>query len=542
MAPKESNKTHLQAFDTKGDYFAIVMNNTDGYILKIWDVLTNNPIQEYTFDCEISSCCFSYLPISTLSMEKNKKKRKQASSTNHEELPSLALGCSNGQILLYSMTRSKVVAALKDQHVKSVSAALIDGKHCFSICEDNKLVKWDLNSLSVVESIVLPVKLPIQRLSISESTLLMAHHSIFLYDLESKTLSSELKGHDEVVDSIVVSPEGSLFVSSSLNSRSINVWNINSKLKNKNGLITIFNADSNVRNITFTSNSQIAVQTENGKVYFFEIKKKTATPSEFSFITAEKSVIQIFNVKAVDGCLITARGNELMPVFEKVKVEDILSQSELIRDAILLKQTSLEFSKKDETMKDVNFVLPTDYNLPDLAAVPKGTEEALKKLSEGLSLEDQLAEKMTIKEVGSGTLTTDSMTSILIQALHTNDIQLLEDVLHVNDAKLISSTLEKLPSNYVIPFLNAIIERFEGKYKRGYSLMAWIKAIFVSKMSYLVTIPDFHNRIRILYNLVDSRLHTFDKVMKLYGRLDLVVQQVLFYHFLYIDCSKGKGC
>jgi len=112
-----------------------------------------------------------------------------------------------------------------------------------------------------------------------------------------------------------------------------------------------------------------------------------------------------------------------------------------------------------------------------------------------------------------------------MQALHTNDNALLEIVLQVNDLTIINSTIQRLPSSFVLPFLTTVVEKFQTKPARGIALINWIRAVLVQHTSYLMTVPDLLRNLAPLYSTVDSRLASFKKLMKLSGRLDLIMSQ-----------------
>jgi hypothetical protein len=55
-----------------------------------------------------------------------------------------------------------------------------------------------------------------------------------------------------------------------------------------------------------------------------------------------------------------------------------------------------------------------------------------------------------------------SLTSVpfsSVQALHTNDKQLLESVLAVSNPTVVANTMQRLPQDKVLPFLNQLIAR-----------------------------------------------------------------------------------
>lgn len=121
-----------------------------------------------------------------------------------------------------------------------------------------------------------------------------------------------------------------------------------------------------------------------------------------------------------------------------------------------------------------------------------------------------------------------SLQTILTQALHSNDNELLEYCLQSgrqNEA-LIKRTVERLPTTYVLPFVTRMIDKFQGKPSRGLYLVPWIRETISTHTSYLVSVPDLASSLSTLYQTVDTRLAVFKKLLQLSGRLDLLIAQV----------------
>jgi len=56
--------------------------------------------------------------------------------------------------------------------------------------------------------------------------------------------------------------------------------------------------------------------------------------------------------------------------------------------------------------------------------------------------------------------------------------------------------------------------------------VTWIRAILIEHTSYLITLPDLVKSLSGLYLIVDSRLSVFKKLLKLSGRMDLLLSQI----------------
>ncbi len=119
-----------------------------------------------------------------------------------------------------------------------------------------------------------------------------------------------------------------------------------------------------------------------------------------------------------------------------------------------------------------------------------------------------------------------SLQALLEQALQTNDDGQLEMCLCVTDGRVIDATVARLAAPKVIPLLTALIARFEAKPARGAALLPWLRSVLVQHTGHLMAVPGLVQRLARLYQTVDARLATFKKLLKLDGRLDVVLSQL----------------
>jgi len=103
---------------------------------------------------------------------------------------------------------------------------------------------------------------------------------------------------------------------------------------------------------------------------------------------------------------------------------------------------------------------------------------------------------------------------------------LLESCLGISDEVIIRNTVERLPQGYIVPFLSAVIEKFQQRPARGIIVTSWIRAILVSHAGFLMTVPNLVQALSALYLTVDARLTLFKKFLGLSGRLDLLLAHV----------------
>ncbi|KAK4046414.1 Small subunit (SSU) processome component [Microbotryomycetes sp. JL201] len=131
-----------------------------------------------------------------------------------------------------------------------------------------------------------------------------------------------------------------------------------------------------------------------------------------------------------------------------------------------------------------------------------------------------------------------TLTTTLIQALHSSDGPLLESCLTHSSPTLIRSTVKRLPpGSLVLNLLEALVERLgRGKrgaksleaasVKRSRALIEWVKQVLVIHVGFLVTVPSLVTRLAALHASLTRRLALEPTLLALHGRLDLVVSQI----------------
>jgi Fe2+ transport system protein B len=63
--------------------------------------------------------------------------------------------------------------------------------------------------------------------------------------------------------------------------------------------------------------------------------------------------------------------------------------------------------------------------------------------------------------------------------------------LSISDTRVIDTTIKRLPSSVVIPFMNAIVARLESTPSRAQALVPWIRATLVHHATYVTTGRDW---------------------------------------------------
>ncbi|KAK9760862.1 Small subunit (SSU) processome component [Basidiobolus ranarum] len=119
-----------------------------------------------------------------------------------------------------------------------------------------------------------------------------------------------------------------------------------------------------------------------------------------------------------------------------------------------------------------------------------------------------------------------SIVSVLVKALHSNNIKLLETSLAEVSPEVALTSVQRLPSTYVVPFLDTLVSQFQLAPNRNSVNLRWIKAVLLVHNSFLMTIPEVVKRMSNFYKSVDQHSTSYKRLLNLSGRLEMVNSQI----------------
>ncbi|KAI5791743.1 WD40-repeat-containing domain protein [Peziza echinospora] len=119
-----------------------------------------------------------------------------------------------------------------------------------------------------------------------------------------------------------------------------------------------------------------------------------------------------------------------------------------------------------------------------------------------------------------------SLTTVLTQALKTNDYQLLESCFVAAKEKSILSTIRRLDSTLAVTLIEKLAERIAQRPGRASQLGAWIRWTIVAHGGYLVSLPNLMGTLAGLHSVLATRAGSLPKLLQLQGRLDMLSAQL----------------
>ena len=125
------------------------------------------------------------------------------------------------------------------------------------------------------------------------------------------------------------------------------------------------------------------------------------------------------------------------------------------------------------------------------------------------SFPDPMADRQALmRTTGDDGLTAPSgtsLTTVLTQALKTNDKDLLESCFHTKDLQSIRSTIHRLQSQHVATLLQRLAERIYKRPGRTGTLITWVQWSLIAHGGYLASQPDVMKKLKSLSQVIRER-------------------------------------
>ncbi|NXT47574.1 WDR43 protein, partial [Pluvianellus socialis] len=501
-----------------------------------------------------------------------RKKRKSEVAEVDKQLDILAIGTAVGSILLYSTVKGELQSKLDGGHDNKVNCVRWHQDNCclYSCSDDKHIVEWNAQTCKV------KCKWKGDNSSVSSlcispdgKMLLSAGRTIKLWDLETKEVYRHFTGHATSVSSLMfttVKPTnenkpfdgitGLYFLSGAIHDRLLSVWYIRSDRKEKNAVMS-FTVTDEPTFIDLTVSEvkeepvKLAVVCRDGQLHLFEhilngyCKKpltsnctiQIATPGNDGDSTPKPVPILAAAFCTDKQSLLLVYGNLLQPIIEKVSLNTTESHVCLIRDVqkVLSLKTDVAVTKVKTPVvnSDTKVLVPGIPGHSTAVKTPSSGKEKKKNKRKPGETEESIEERLEALDIDvskvktpGGLPQTDSFAVLLVQGLESNDAEILNRVLNTRKENVIKNTVARMPIHAVIPLLHELTKRLQGNPYSASLMVRWLKSVFTLHASYLSTLPDLIPQLGMLYQLMESRVKTLQKLSRLHGRLFILVTQV----------------
>jgi len=294
-------ETHpiISSFSPDGTLYAFVILSVDKHRLRVYNTTSGRAVGEHIVESgRVSALTWSTVP--QLPLESNSPSRKRKKTTA-ESIPekkgkqkyeeAVVLGLSEGSVLFFSPTQSKVVCVLvhptSTSAILSVAVGHTNKSLIWTSSIDSCIRLWNVQKNSILKSWRPDDRIPCSALAVrpgddSQGDLLIAHHHIrLLTDVSTSGESIFSKprplgvftGHASSVKALIWDESATRFFSTAEGDRFIYIWDVENTSHKPVASISL---DSTVRSIVITPSSSsspatlIALST-SGKLSFVPI-------------------------------------------------------------------------------------------------------------------------------------------------------------------------------------------------------------------------------------------------------------------------------
>ncbi|XP_048452634.1 WD repeat-containing protein 43 [Rhincodon typus] len=236
--------------------------------------------------------------------------------------------------------------------------------------------------------------------------------------------------------------------------------------------------------------------------------------------------------------ILIAYNSVLHPIIERVTLNTTESHICLVRDTqmtvAITTETAITKVKTPIITSGVKVLVPgiPGHNTSIKHTMSESRKDENKRRKDPEN-EQSIEERLCAMDIDvmkmrnkSGLPQTDSFAVLLVQGLESSDSSILNKVLQTKKDSLIKATIARLPVPAVVPLLQEITKRLQGHPYSAALMVKWLKAVFTLHASYLSTLPDLVPQLGVLYQLMESRVKTLQKLSRLHGKLFLLVTQV----------------
>ncbi|MCJ1466611.1 Small subunit (SSU) processome component [Pseudocyphellaria aurata] len=178
--------------------FASVIQGLDSQHIRIHDTNTGKLQCEHAIGSKASINCLDWGYYGKIHRDQyfqqpNKKRKRRTETNDHDSEPNagdvvLAVGTSDSEIEIYSVTRAKIVKVLKGAHSQGVKDFKFadDGRtqEAWSVGGDGKLIQWDVLKGTTLRSLQVPTTNATILHPLASAMLFASQHTAYLLDFE----------------------------------------------------------------------------------------------------------------------------------------------------------------------------------------------------------------------------------------------------------------------------------------------------------------------------------------------------------------------
>ncbi|XP_048488294.1 WD repeat-containing protein 43 isoform X2 [Plutella xylostella] len=560
------------AFSDDGKYFSAISH--DGR-LRIWDTETSILKQEYTPDLHLSSppSCLQWILISNTDTPR-KGGKKRSNSISEQQDQCVALGTTNGKILIYSVSQAKVLTVLEDgknSEVQKCGVTSLDWHKNYGLFSSNKagyVQEWNIGSGEISNkynvifdsknkqaSHVSAIKIVPHNQKTPATFLVTASWQVRLWRLLDGTVDLvRTMGHSGSARPLLTVARGSdkcWLIEGSQNERLLSFWDVTitpQNLPQVNGSASptkkqrkkstsdavvphpTYNfvledapkmVDVNLSQTDEGVKLNMLATTRSGVMHYYGhmlngASTKPLKPSVTVQVTTEAARMlpaQCCKYRD-DACLLGYEANEAM-VFETVVPDTKTKTQVLIRSDNKRPKPDTPRERSDSVTELVTYAEPVSRKRVTAGGQ---LEVAMEARLANLALDTKSRSKSAVNQ---------NLTKLLVQGLHSKDKKLIQMVLTNADPATAARTTAALPPDQ----LPALLQQLAGLAARRSTLCSrvcvWLHALILTQSSLLLASlsSPVGDQLAQLLAIFTQRRSNLCQLLNLKGRLELAATQ-----------------
>ncbi|KAJ1642763.1 Small subunit (SSU) processome component [Coemansia erecta] len=551
---QSSEKRWISAFDSNDHSLALVRSGVHGNMVRIVDVQTGAVRSEYTVAQGTKIGSISWGPA------------QGAQAT-------VVLGLQDGSVHLYSPARGCVIKTFDGAHQ---GTAVVDvsytNNQVFSLDGTGRVVQWDVAAGAATQTLRTGIS-GASRLLVSGDAkrVVVASHKLELWDLGSQRCVQTWPGHISAVHSLLWAADETMLVSAAQGDRNVHVWDASPQATNV--AYAVLSLDCDAQYIDVSANGSILAIGADGALYAWHQvavarrgkPTQAAVKDAFGYApdgclrmvssndadsTIHLQLARFSRVSGDEGKVLVVRGTTQRLLFENLALTD--ENGHFVGSLVVERMPVEHLVSGKPSAKDV--AAYAKYSEVDAHITTPAAEaiRASQRVTDDAPLSPTLADRVrqlsvdpssqaaptapaaaptsavsALVQVNSGKMNAGSLVRVLVQALHTADDKLLDQVLsNSSRTKIVRATVLGLPVVYVLPLIQQLFLRFHSTPSRASELLPWIQATLFMHSAYLTSLPNLVPQLSGFYQGIEARLESHQELLKLSGRLELAYSQI----------------
>ncbi|KAL7616693.1 uncharacterized protein LOC111909561 isoform X1 [Lactuca sativa] len=533
---KERVEVSMSSFTSKGEVFAAIL--PDG-LVKVWNTSDGSQLAEWKQSDGDSVAQFSCIACSFV----GKKRRKENSTCL------VALGTDDGEVFTINATSAELKWKSSGHHHSRIAALSFanKGRKLCAISTDGTTCEMNSETGELLKEMKISKKLISSSVYFSDDKILAASNTkIKVLNLEDGEELVKFSTDAGPVNHMFMLDDTNTIITSVFGDKNLHVWKNGSSgpvlsmrhpplaIECKNGcneddLLVLSVSESGIAyiwNLKISSTEDV-VPTKI-KV---EGSKSETDPNASGKKKKNKASILAARLNSINGddrvTVLVVYGSINSPRFTLLDVtspgEDIVID-DIQENGLIDGKDQKDVRGKKRAASDVEgSVKPDKCHGDPMDGVQIDNDINEPTMGEKLASLNIKNDDVAPKEKQETKLpSADSVHVLLKQALHADDRSLLLDCLFRQDEKIISNSVAFLNPSDVFKLLESLISMIQSRGTVVACALPWLKSLLLQHASSIMSQESSLIALNSLYQLIESRISTFDPVVQLSSSLDLL--------------------